>query len=166
MFQNEITMNKIRVVAISTELAEAVRKNANDPQFGFPVYTAEAGDCLPCRHCLNWIAEGTERAVLFTLDPFAGVEKLPLPGPVYIHADDCARYPENAGIPMKLMSSPRTLNAYGRGRRLVAQEYVDLTNAEATIERLFARPDVDYIHVRSTTAGCFTFQLERVADLE
>ena len=67
---------------------------------------------------------------------------------------------------MKLMSSPRTLNAYGRGRRLVAQEYVDFANAEATIERLFVRPNVDYVHVRSTTAGCYTFRLERVADLK
>ncbi len=63
--------------------------------------------------------EGTERAALFTLDPFADTEKLPLPGPVYIHADGCERYPETAGIPVRLMSSPRTLNAYARGRRLV-----------------------------------------------
>lgn len=59
------------------------------------------------------------------------------------------------------MTSPRTLNAYARGRRLVAQEYVDFASAEATIERLFARLDVDYVHVRSTTAGCYTFRLER-----
>lgn len=154
-------MNSLRAVAIPTELAEAVRKNAKDPQFGFPVHTADAVKGLPCRHCLDWIAEGKERASLFTLDPFAGTEKLPLPGPVYIHADGCDRYAEKAGIPMKLMTSPRTLNAYARGRRLIAQEYVDIVCAEATIERLFARPDVDYVHVRSTTAGCYTFRLER-----
>jgi Protein of unknown function (DUF1203) len=159
--QKKVTMNTIRVAAISTELAEAVRKNAKDPQFGFPVYTAEAGEGLPCRHCLDWIAERKERATLFTLDPFAGVENLPLPGPVYIHADGCARYSDDAGIPRKLMTSPRTLNAYARGRRLVAQEYVDFASAEATIERLFARLDVHYVHVRSTTAGCYTFRLER-----
>ena len=109
----------------------------------------------------DWIAEGAERATLFTLDPFAGIETLPLPGPIYIHADGCVRYAENAGIPNKLMTSPRTLNAYARGRRLMAQEYVDFANAEGTIARLFARPDVDYVHVRSTTAGCYTFRLER-----
>ncbi len=59
------------------------------------------------------------------------------------------------------MSSPRTLNAYGNGRRLVAQEYVNESSASETIERLLARPEVDYIHVRSTTAGCFTFRIER-----
>jgi hypothetical protein len=157
-------MNSIRVVAISTNLADAIRKNPNDPQFGFPVHTAPAGEGLPCRHCLDWIAEGTERAALFTLDPFTGTEKLPLPGPVYIHADGCERYPETAGIPMRLMSSPRTLNAYGRGRRLLAQEYVGPQNAQSTIENLFLRPEVDYIHVRSTTAGCYTFRLERTAE--
>jgi hypothetical protein len=128
------------------------------------VYSAPAGEGLPCRHCLDWIAEGAERATLFTLDPFAGLEKLPLPGPVYIHAGGCKRYPEDGGIPMRLMTSPRTLNAYGRGRRLVAQEYVESGNAETTIERLFDRVEVDYVHVRSTTAGCYTFRLERMTD--
>ena len=126
-------MSLIRVVAITTKLAEAVRTEKTDPQFGFPVYSAPAGEGLPCRHCLDWIAEGAERATLFTLDPFADLEKLPLPGPVYIHAGECERYPENGDIPMRLMTSPRTLNAYRRGRRLVAQEYVDSGNAEAAL---------------------------------
>lgn len=157
-------MSSIRVVAIPTELAQAVRQKATDPQFGFPVYTAAAGEGLPCRHCLDWIVAGSERATLFTLDPFAGVEKLPLPGPVYIHADGCERYGEDDGIPVRLMASPRTLNAYGHGRRLIAQEYVESGNAEATIERLFQCPDVDYVHVRSTTAGCYTFRIERAIE--
>ena len=157
-------MSTIRVMAIPSKLAEAVRKEKTDPQFGFPVYSAPAGEGLPCRHCLDWIAEGAERATLFTLDPFADLEKLPLPGPVYIHARECERYPEDGDIPMRLMTSSRTLNAYGRGRLLVAQEYVDSGNAEATIKRLFDRADVDYVHVRSTTAGCYTFRLERMSD--
>ena len=37
---------------------------------------------------------------------------------------------------------------------------------EATIKRLFDRADVDYVHVRSTTAGCYTFRLERMPDSE
>jgi hypothetical protein len=154
-------MRSIRVVAIATELAETVRKETRDPRFGFPAHTAVAGEGLPCRHCLDWIVKGTEQATLFTHDPFAGLEKFPLPGPVYIHAEGCQRYPENGGIPMHLMASPRTLNAYAHGRRLLAQEYVDRVSAEAAIARLFERPEVDYIHVRSTTAGCYTFRVER-----
>jgi Protein of unknown function (DUF1203) len=29
------------------------------------------------------------------------------------------------------------------------------------IARLFAKPEVDYIHVRDTQAGCFDFAVER-----
>jgi len=78
-----------------------------------------------------------------------------------VHAEVCERYPEDGGFPEALRGSPRTLNAYGHGRRLLAQEYVQGGNVESTIERLFERADVDYIHVRSTTAGCYTFRLER-----
>jgi hypothetical protein len=152
-------MFPIRVVAIPTEVAEAVRAAGEDPHYGFPAYTAAIKDAAPCRHCLERIAAG-ELATLFTYDAFAGQENLPLPGPVYVHADSCRRYPERAGYPLGLRNR-RTLNAYGRGRRLVAQEYIDGGDVEAKVERLFARRDVDYIHVRSTDAGCYTFRIER-----
>jgi hypothetical protein len=43
----------------------------------------------------------------------------------------------------------------------VAQEYVENGNVDAAIEKLFERQEVDYLHVRSTTAGCYTFGIER-----
>ena len=153
-------MKAIRVVAIPTEIAEAVRRTMKDPQFGFPAYTNVAAGDAPCRHCLRIISAGM-RQTLFTYDAFDGVEKLPLPGPVYVHAEGCERYPEDGGFPDVLRESPRTLNAYGRGRKLVAQEYVQGENVDSTIEKLLGRGDVDYIHVRSTTAGCYTFRVER-----
>ena len=153
-------MNAIRVVAIPTEIAESVRKTMKDPQYGFPAYVSVGDGDAPCRHCLRIISAGMQQT-LFTYDAFAGVEKLPLPGPVYVHAEACERYPEDGGYPAALRESPRTLNAYRRGRRLVAQEYVEGGNVDAAIERLLGHADVDYIHVRSTTAGCYTFRVER-----
>jgi hypothetical protein len=150
----------MRVVAIPTEIAESVRRTLKDPQYGFPAYTNVAKEDAPCRHCLRMISPGMQQ-MLFTYDPFAGLETLPLPGPVYVHAGACERYPEDGGFPAALRQSPRTLNAYGRGRRLLAQEYVEGENVDSTIERLLERAEVDYIHVRSTTAGCYTFRVER-----
>ncbi len=69
-----------RIVAVATEVADVARLSGKDMHFGFPTFTGPAGEGLPCRHCLQWIAEGEERATLFTLDPFAGLESLPLPG--------------------------------------------------------------------------------------
>ena len=153
-------MIPMRVVAISTEVAESVRRAMKDPRFGFPAFTSVGDGGAPCRHCLRFISTGMKQT-LFTYDAFEGQEKLPLPGPVYVHAETCERYPEDGGFPAPLRGSPRTLNAYGRGRKLVAQEYVESGNVDATIERLLGRDDVDYIHVRSTTAGCYTFRIER-----
>jgi Protein of unknown function (DUF1203) len=148
-----------KVVAIETAVADKARLNAKDA-LGFPTFTEAAGEGLPCRHCLRWIETGA-RATLFTHDAFAGVETLPLPGPVYVHADGCERYADEGQLPRHLLESPRTLNAYGKGRKLVGQEYVQGAEAAAAIDRLFERADVEYVHVRSTTAGCYTFRVER-----
>ncbi len=154
-------MTAFRVLAIPTEVAKSVRSTMRAPVYGHPAHAELATDAAPCRHCLRVTASGVDRRILFTYDRFAETESLPLPGPVFVHAQDCPRYPEDGGFPEEPRSSPRTLEAYARGRRLLAQEYVTDGNAEAVIERMFARPDVNYIHVSSTTAGCYTFRIER-----
>jgi hypothetical protein len=151
-------MLPIRVVA---EVAKEVRSTMRAPVYGFPAHAELATDAAPCRHCLRVTAPGEARRILFTYDRFAGLEPLPQPGPIYIHADNCPRYPEDGGFPQELRGSPRTVEAYSRGRRLLAQEYVSDGKFEP-VEKLFARTDVDYLQVNSTTAGCFTFRIERV----
>jgi hypothetical protein len=148
-------------VAIPTEVAEAVRATLKAPVYGFPAHAEIATDAAPCRHCLRIIAPGEARRILFTYDRFSGVESLPQPGPVYIHAESCPRYAENTGFPEELRESPRTIEAYARGRRLVAQEYVADGKFERAIEKLLSHSEVDYLQVNSTTAGCFTFRIDR-----
>lgn len=154
-------MTAFRVVAIPTELANAVRETMRAPVYGFPAHAEVATDAAPCRHCLRAFTVGVDRRILFTYDRFAGVEARPQPGPVYVHAEDCPHYSEDAGFPEELRGSPRTLEAYARGRRLLAQEYVEDGRFEPVIEQLLERQEVDYIQVNSTTAGCFTFRIER-----
>lgn len=154
-------MQSMRVVAIPTKTAEIVRATLRAPVYGFPAYAEVATDDAPCRHCLRTFKAGEDRRILFTFDRFAGIETLPQPGPVYVHADACPRYSEDAGFPEELRGSPRTLEAYARGRRLLAQEIVADGKFEPAIEKLFAHQDVDYLQVNSTTAGCFTFRIER-----
>jgi hypothetical protein len=150
-----------RIVAIPKEIADIVRSTHTSPGYGHPTHTEVASGHGPCRQCLRTFAIGEERRILFTYDPFAGTESLPLPGPVFIHEAPCERYAEDAGFPDDLRPHPLTLNAYEEGRRLRVQEYVTDGRVEAVIERLFARSDVDYIHVRDTHAGCFDFTIER-----
>lgn len=154
------TTTTIKVVALPTEVANEVRSTLKEPKYGFPAHVETATDAAPCRHCLKTFVAGKERRILFTYDRFAGVESLPQPGPVYIHADDCERY-DSAEFPEELRNSPRTLEAYAHGRKLIASEYIADGKYEGAIEKLFANSEAAYIQVNSTTAGCFTFRIER-----
>lgn len=154
-----------KIVAISTEVADEVRETMRAPVYGFPAHKELATDAAPCRHCLRLIAPQVDDAILFTYDRFTGVEELPQPGPIYVHAKKCPRYDEQAGFPEELRGTARTLEAYAKGRRFIAQEYVAADAAfEPAIERLFSNRKVDYLQVHSTTAGCFTFRIERMGD--
>jgi len=153
-------MQNVRIVAITTEVAEQVRTTLKAPVYGFPATLEIAEDNAPCRHCLRTIAP-KDRRILFTYDRFTGKESLPQPGPVYIHADACERYGENGAFPEELRSSPRTVEAYANGRKLKAQAHVADGHFEPVIENMFADRGVDYLQINSTTAGCFTFRIER-----
>jgi hypothetical protein len=154
-------MNPCRVIAIPTPTTESVRATLKAPRYGHPAHTEVATGYGPCRHCLRAFHIGVEQRILFTYDPFDGLETLPLPGPIFVHAEACERYPEDAGFPKDLRAHPLTLNGYGRGRRLHAQEYVEGEQLDATVDRLFEDLDVSYIHVRDTNAGCYDLRLER-----
>jgi hypothetical protein len=154
-------MNGFRVIALSEKLAAQVRTTSKSPGYGHPVHAERAGDPWPCRVCLRRGEPAGEGRLLFTLDPFHGIEDLPLPGPVYIHEQECARFPEDGGFPDDLRRVPLTLDAYGRGRKLRAQESVLDGDVEPTIAALLARDDVDYLHLRHRSAGCYLARIER-----
>ena len=67
---------------------------------------------------------------------------------------------------MDMLSHRLTLNAYARGRRLVAQRYVSNGVIEPEVQRLLLDRDVAYIHVRDTDAGCYDFCIERASEKE
>lgn len=148
-------------MAIPTTVVESVRETMRSPRYGFPAHTEVATGHGPCRHCLGTFSVGIDRRILFTYDRFADVESLPLPGPVFVHADVCQRYPEDGPFPEKLRTHALSLNAYGRGRRAMAEEHVTDGNVESVVARLFERSDVDYVQVSDTQAGCYDFRIER-----
>ena len=152
---------RYRVDAVPTKVAEIVRTTMRSPGYGHPAHAEIASGYGPCRHCLRTFHIGQENRILFTYDPFFGLEPLPLPGPIFIHADACERYHEASGFPEDLRSHRLTLIAYGPGRRVLAEEHVDDGAVEAMMERLLRKDDVRYLHVRDTEAGCYDFRIER-----
>ncbi len=155
-------MNSFKVVAIPTEVAEYVRTNGKSPVYGFPAQKEIAAGRAPCRHCLKLIRMQEEELLLFTYDPFQEVGARPLPGPVYLHSNQCRRYSQDRIFPSVYKSRKITFAAYGAGRNLLKEILLTDGEEEAAANELFAIPDVDYIHVNSTDAGCYLFRLERV----
>lgn len=154
-------MIPIRVVAIATKVAERVRQEMTSPGYGHPAHREVATGHGPCRHCLRAFRIGEDERILFTLDPFYGIEPVPLPGPIFIHAERCARYREDAGYPREMGDHPVTLVAFAQRRQQLVEEHVEAGAVEPVIERLLARTDVEYIHVRDYEAGCYDFRIER-----
>lgn len=150
-----------RIVPLAEEIAEEVRRTLAAPGYGHPAHRELATGYGPCRSCLRPFVADVDARLLFTYDPFREIERLPLPGPIYIHEDCCDSYTGNHRFPDALRFIPMTLNAYGRGRQLRAVVYMDPNgDQDEAVEALLARSDVDYLHVRNTEAGCYLFRVE------
>jgi hypothetical protein len=135
------------------------RRSGRSPRYGHPVYEDTATGYGPCRECLRFFEVGRDRRLLLTYDAFHGIDSLPLPGPIYIHAAECVRYPEDAGVPAWLFENPLTLLAFRFGRDPVIQTQIHAGGDDAALRELLARRDVDYVQVRDGGAGCFTFNV-------
>jgi hypothetical protein len=154
-------MAGFRVLPIDPALAETVRKTLKSPQYGHPAHVELATGYGPCRVCLKQFETGKENRILFTFNPFAGLDEYPSPGPIFIHAEPCQEFVGADNFPEELRSLALTLEAYGADRWIIARERPAADEIEISIERLLQTHDVQYIHVRNTEAGCYMARVER-----
>jgi hypothetical protein len=155
-----ITANRFAVKPLPQEVATYVRENGRDPIWGHPAMTEPATGFGPCRLCLRTFEKGEEMRILFTYDSYAGVSEFPQPGPVYIHQSDCERY-DRDGFPADLRALELTFEGVAAGPRVVALERTDGEGVDGAIACLLDLPEVDYVNVRNTEAGCFVARVER-----
>jgi hypothetical protein len=155
-------MTPFRFQGIADAVAAEVRQTLRAPDYGHPAHREVARSYGPCRLCLRTFAIGREERILFTYQPFQEPGSLPAPGPVFIHAGECARY-DAAELPRDFRSLPLVFEAYRKGSTLLAQERVGSRDPDALLGALLARADVDYVHVRNGEAGCFMAAIRRSA---
>lgn len=146
---------------MSTTLAETVRATRKAPIYGFPAHQEIAIGRAPCRHCLELIRPHDEELILFIYDAFHGQGVSPSPGPVYIHAESCRQYSGSGQIPPQYESQPLTFEAFGAERKRLGETAIRESNGDLALQELFQDSAVRYVHVRSTTAGCYLFRVER-----
>jgi hypothetical protein len=149
-----------RVIPIGPEIARTVRQEMKSPQYGHPAFADLAQGYGPCRVCLKTFVEGAEERILFTYNAFENLSRLPLPGPVYIHKNECESFAE-AGFPPGLRGLPLLFEAYGAAGELIDREPVDRDALDEQLAGIFSREAVCYINLRNAEAGCFVAHIER-----
>ena len=149
-----------RVVPLSTEIAEAARRNAAAGASGHAVVTAGSPRGYPCRHCLRGAQPG-ERMILFPYAAIAPGRPYSESGPIFVHAEPCERYAATHEFPPEFRKG-RVLRAYNSQHDIIAAEVANGEGPEAVIERFLQKPETAFVHVRSASHGCYTMEIERI----
>jgi len=151
-------MSQFRLQGIAETLAAEVRSSMRSPQYGHPAHRDLAQGYGPCRVCLRTFAVGKEERILFTYQPFLEPGSLPAPGPIFIHARECARY-DAPELPPDFRSLPLVFEAYRTGGELLTRARVGARNADEVLAVLLEQ--ADYVHVRNGEVGCFMAVVRR-----
>ena len=148
-----------RILPLPTEIAEAARRAVKASASDHAIVSAESPGSSPCRHCLRWAQPG-ERVILF---PYAAIppgHPYSETGPIFVHANECARYSATNEYPADFRNG-RVSRAYDSNYNIIDAQVMNGGEPEAVIESLFQNPDTAFVDVRSVTHGCFTFRVQR-----
>lgn len=152
----------IRFVALETDLVRHLQNSGVDANGHAPERQISDGNNIPCRHCLTDVAAGKAYLIL-AHRPFPEPQPYAEQGPIFLHAEPCARRPESTELP-PILDSPRYIVrgyddrdriVYGSGRISETDDIV------AEVEKMFEDPRITYAHVRSATNNCYQCRIER-----
>jgi hypothetical protein len=155
-------MASLRFVALPTETVRALQAGAPDANGQVPERRVADGAGPPCRHCLAQVAQGEPYLVL-AHRPFPSPQPYAEVGPIFLHAEPCARYaPETRVPPMFLARRALLIRGYGSDHRIVygTGQIVPAAELAASAATLLARPQVAYVHARSDTNNCYQCRIE------
>jgi hypothetical protein len=154
-------MSDVEYKAIDAERLGRMRERGADEQ-GNPWTLRSAEGWEPVRCCLRYAQEG-EPIALIGYSPWTEASPWAETGPVFVHFEQCEGH--SGGFPEAFRRTRAMLNPFDHdGAR--AYEHITFVEPEddheATINRILGLPDVAYLHVRSATAGCFTYEVRPV----
>lgn len=153
-------MTLYHISGLDDALTEEVRRTMLSPEYGHPAVRELARGTGPCRACLQLFRVGSEERLLFTYRPEERNGTVGAPGPVFIHAERCARY-SSTMFPTDLYSLPLIIEARAADHRIPRAHRVSGAEADAALESLFTDPDVEYVEIRHGEAGCHIARVSR-----
>ena len=155
-------MSTLQYKAIDPERLGAMRSQGAD-EFGNPWKQRTAEGWEPLRCCLRTAAEGEDIA-LISYSPWPRPWDTPWAeaGPVFVCHGRCGGYQTPGDYPPDLRGRFSLLNPFDHtGAR--AYQHIKFVEPgddyPAAVAMVMAQPEVAYLHVRSATAQCFTFEV-------
>ena len=123
-------------------------------------YVADRTPGFPCRVSLEDAAPGeTLVLVPFTHQPADSPYRSS--GPIFVREHARAAAPGINEVPTQLRSRLLSLRAYDGDALIVDADVVDGRDLESLVERMFGRPDVQYLHVHFARPGCYACRIDR-----
>lgn len=153
----------IRFVALPSDEVATLQAGGPDAHGEAPERHVSDGDGVPCRHCLTRVAAGVPYLIL-AYRPFPGPQPYAETGPIFLHAEPCARYADAGGLPEILTDRPGfVLRGYDERDRIVYDHcaVVPEESIRAEAERMLSDARVAYLHVRARASTCYQCRIER-----
>ena len=156
-------MTDIRFCAMPTDEARHFQSGGADAYGMVPERRTSDGDGVPCRHCLKDVPAGEDYLIL-TYRPFPAPQPYAETGPIFLHAEACARAEDQTTLPpMLARRKAHLVKGYGADHRIVygTGQVVPSAGLETAARDILAREDVAYVHVRSALNNCYTCRIDR-----
>jgi hypothetical protein len=152
----------MKFIALDSEKVRRLRNAALDAYGQPPEVSVSDGNGNPCRHCLAEIERGKPMLIL-AHRPFDSLQPYAETGPIFLCGEDCTRYPQTAGVPALYQHSEMLIRGYDHGERIIygSGKVINMGSIHTEAERLFADPELAFIHARSSTNNCYHFRIER-----
>jgi hypothetical protein len=119
----------------------------------------EAKPGAPCRISLDDAEVGEEVLLLSHLHQSAGTPYRQQ-GPIFVRETE-RRFDARDRIPPALARRTLSLRGFDANHMMIEADVCDGADAAALIDRVFANPDVSYIHAHYARRGCFAALVER-----
>ncbi len=148
--------------AMPTEDARAYQAGAPDANGQAPERHISDGGSMPCRHCLKHIPAG-EAYLILAYRPFPAAQPYAEVGPVFLHAEPCARHDAKAGAPEIAETWEQVLiRGYGADDRIVygTGRVVPIADLRCGLETILEHPGVRYVHARSESNNCYQCRVD------
>jgi hypothetical protein len=122
-------------------------------------YIVDSKPGYPCRQCLG-DAEIGEEVLLVSYDPFTASSPYRCASPIFIHSTPCTPH-TSPDLPPQLTRNQKSVRAFDGAAMMLDAALIDGKDLSATIERLFANPEVEVLHVHNEPRGCWAARFER-----